>query len=86
MEKQGLEYEENLIKEVFKVIVPTFCQDLIVSMMVSGVKPRNYIDMVLNIYNDSNYYNFVSFLQNIKKRKNIIYTFTKITQDIIKGK
>ena len=53
-------------------------------MVNSGVKPRNYNDMILDIYNKSNTHNFISFLKKIKKRKNVIYTFSKITEDIFK--
>ena len=41
--------------------------------------------MVLDIYNESSTPNFISFLQKIKQRKNIIYTFSKIIGDIFKG-
>ena len=84
LKKEGIEYEENLIKEVFKIIVPTFCQDIIASMINSGIKQNNYNDIVLDIYNKSTYLNFVSFFNNIRKRRNIIYTFSPITKDIFK--
>ena len=83
--KEEKEYEEYIIKEVLKIIVPTFCQDIIASMVISGIKPQKYNDMVLDIYKETNHPNFVSFFKNIKKRKNIIYTFSKITKDIFKG-
>ena len=63
VQKEENDYEENLIKEVFKIIVPTFCQDIIASMVNSGVQPGNYNNMVLDIYNKSNTINFISFLK-----------------------
>ena len=79
-----IDYEGNLIREVFKIIVPTFCQDIIASMINSGIKQENYNDIVLDEYNKSNVPNFISFLKKLKQRKNIIYTFSKITEDIFK--
>ena len=83
--KEGIEYEMNLIKEVFKIIVPTFCQDIIASMANSGINQKDYNDMVIDIYKKSNHPNFISFFKSIKKRKNIIYTFSKITDDFLEG-
>ena len=80
--------EKFLVKEVFKSIVPTFCQDIIASLLNSGIKLNdyyyNYNEIVLDIYNNSCRSNFISFLEKIEKRKNIIYTFSKITEDIFK--
>ena len=53
-------------------------------MINSGIKQNNYNDIVLDIYNKSTYLNFVSFFNNIRKRRNIIYTFSPITKDIFK--
>ena len=82
IEKEGLEYEVNLIKEIFEKIVPTFCQDIIISIVDSGVKPDNYNNMILEIYNKSIRHNLASFLEKIKQKRNIIYTFSRITDDI----
>ena len=78
------EYEKYIIKEVFKRIVPIFCQDIIGSVINSEIKQKDYNDIVLEIYNKSNRFNFISFFENIKQKRNIIYTFTKITEDIFK--
>ena len=32
--KEGLEYEDNLIKEILNKIVPVFCQDIIASILI----------------------------------------------------
>ena len=76
------EYKRNIISLVFETIVPTFCQDIIVSMIYSEIKQISYNDLVIEIYNKSAQFNFISFLQNVKQRKSIIYTFSKITDDI----
>lgn len=34
------EYEEDMIKEVLSRIVPTFCQDIIASMMNAGLDQK----------------------------------------------
>ena len=39
-------------------------------------------DMVLDIYKKCKYNNFESFFKNIKSKKNIIYTFSKITENL----
>ena len=77
--KSILEYEENIIKKVFEKIVPTFCQDIIASMMTSKIdqKYNRIKDTILEIYKKSNYNNFESFFQKIESKKNIIYTFSK---------
>ena len=78
------EYEDNIIKEVFKKIVPTFCQDIIASMITSNIEQKyNRIkEIILEIYKKSNYNNFESFFKKIESRKNIIYTFSKSTENL----
>ena len=75
-----------IIKEVFKIIVPTFCQDIIISIINSNLGKKYYQmnEIVLDIYKNIKYYNFESFFKKIKKRKNIIYTFSKIKKNIFK--
>ena len=79
--KKGDKYEENMTKEIFKTIVPTFCQDIITAIANLDLPQKNYSKTVLEIYKEINYNNFNNFLMHIKKRKNIIYTFTKATGD-----
>ena len=73
-----------MIKEILNKIVPTFCQDIIASMISSNIDPKyNKIkEMVLEIYKKSQYNNFKSFFKNIKSRKNIIYTFSKSSEKL----
>ena len=47
IKNEDIDYEEKLTRKVFEKIVPTFCQDIIASIVNSGIKPINYNDMVL---------------------------------------
>ena len=78
------EYEEEMIKEVLSRIVPTFCQDIIASMMNSGLdqKYKAINDIVLNLYKQTQFNNFESFFKQIKSKRNIIYTFSKVTENL----
>ena len=77
-------YELKIIKEVFKKIVPTFCQDimaLILSCELSE-KYKQFNEIVIETYLESRHNNFDSFFKKIEFKKNIIYTFSKMTEDI----
>ena len=77
---EGDEYEDNMIKKILLKIVPTFCQDIIASILIldKNLKQYNKIkDIILDIYKSSNKSNFELFFKNIEKRRNIIYTFSK---------
>ena len=77
-------YETIIIDEIFKKIVPTFCQDIMVFLITNKIKTEymKMNEMVTNIYRKNRYYNFISFFENIKSNRIIIYTFSKITQEI----
>ncbi len=77
-------YEMFMIKEVFKKIVPTFCQDIIASMMSIKLdqKYKAMNDLIIEIYKESRYNNFESFFKKIESKKNIIYTFSKTTEEL----
>ena len=78
------QYEINLIKKVFNKIVPTFCQDIIASLISSNIdiKYHQLNEILINIYKNSRFYNFKSFFKNIQFNKNIIYTFSKVTENL----
>ena len=79
--KEGLEYEDNMSKEIFKKIVPTFCQDIIASISILEKKLKKFNkfkEVILDIYKNSVYNNFELFFKNLQIRKNVIYTFSKI--------
>ena len=80
-----IEYEKKIVEGIFEKIVPTFCQDIIVSLLNSGLDKQyqEYNLLVLKIYQNSRCYNFKSFLENNKSKKSIIYTFSKITKNLL---
>ena len=82
---ESTERESKIVKKIFEKIVPTFCQDIIASIISSKMnkKFQDYNDMVLKIYQEIKCVNFESFFKKIKLRRNIIYTFSKITEEII---
>jgi len=85
LNKEGIEYEENLIKEILTIIVPTFCQDIIASILILEKSLKQYNDIkeiIIDIYKKTNYSNFESFFKNIKKRRNVIYTFSKGNENL----
>ncbi len=78
------EYSSFIIKEVFKKIVPTFCQDIIVSIISSNIniKFNQFNEIIFDLYKKTSYNNFSSFFKNIERKKNIIYTFSKMTENL----
>ena len=80
-------YEEIIIKEVFKKIVPTFCQDLIASMLNSNISPEynKYKDIIIEIYKNSKYDNFDSYFKKLPSKRNVIFTFSKSNESILEG-
>ena len=86
--EKGIEqYEEYITDYIFKKIVPTFCQDIIASIVHSKIEKFNkYNEKVFNIYKTSKYNNFESYFQKAQYQKNIIYTFSKMTETIFEEK
>ena len=80
------EYEKIIIKEIFKKIAPTFCQDIIVSLIyIKDELMKNYdeiIEVLIETYKEYRYNNFESFFRNINFKKNIIYTFSLNIENI----
>ena len=80
------EYEKVIIKECLNKIVPTFCQDIIASLMFCKFDQK-YKDMkqtMVDIYKQNFCNNFETFFKKIESKKNIIYTFSKSNEDIFK--
>ena len=82
--EESIKRESKIIKRIFEIIVPTFCQDIIASLITSNMdkKYQDYNEMVLNIYQKEKCLNFEKFFAKIELRRNIIYTFSKITEEI----
>ena len=78
-------YENIIIENVLEKIVPTFCQDVIAYLMTKkiNIEFHNINDRVINLYQKSRFFNFSSFFENLQYKKNVIYTFSKITEDIL---
>jgi hypothetical protein len=86
-EKGKEKYEEYMVNSIFKKIVPTFCQDIIASIVYSKIEKFNqYNEKVFNIYKSSKYNNFETFFKNVQNKKNIIYTFSKMTSTVFEEK
>ena len=81
-------YEKNIIKKILNKIVPTFCQDIIASMMSCKLdqKYKEMNETVIEIYKNSLCNNLEEFLKKIESKRNIIYTFSKITEDLFTEK
>ena len=81
------EYEKIIMKEILKIIVPTFCQDIMASFIyIKNKLDKKYKEIneaLIKIYKESHYNNFKSFLKNLNSKKNIIYTFSKIYENIL---
>ena len=75
--KEDSEFIEN---EIYKIIVPTFCQDIIASVKYSGFantgKNSKRAKKIFDIYKKREINNFEQFLKKMKKDKNVIYTFS----------
>ena len=68
---------DDVLKYVFKKIVPIFSQDIIASISINGFE-KNYpeiADLIYKIY-DEKKNNLKDFLINTNKKKNIIFTFS----------
>ena len=68
---------DDVLKYVFKKIVPIFSQDIIASISINGFE-KNYpeiADLIYKIYNEKKN-NLKDFLINTNKKKNIIFTFS----------
>ena len=84
--KDKVDDKEFIENELLKIIVPTFCQDIIASIKYLGSnfeeKYYNLAEKVIEIYKQRNICNFQQFLANIKKNKNIIYTFSYYNESL----
>ena len=80
------EYEKIIIKECLEKIVPTFCQDIIASLIYCKFDPKykEMKDTIIEIYKKNFCNNFESYFKKIELRRNIIYTFSKTNEELIK--
>ena len=84
--KTNINAESDIIYEIFKKIVPTFTEEIIASIYVSGFREKNneIADKILDIYRKYHPSNLVDFLYNkMTQSKNIIYIYSSIKDDLI---
>ena len=64
-------YEENIVIEIFKKIVPTFCQDIIASILNSNLPQEynKYQEIILDIYKQCKYDNFNTYFRKLSSKK-----------------
>ena len=79
-----MKYEKILIELVFNTIAPIFCQDIIASILSSNYDPKYHLmnEIIIKAYKKYSYINFELFFEKIEKKKNIIYTFSKDTENL----
>jgi len=80
----SMKYEQILIEKIFNKIAPTFCQDIIASILSSNYDSKYHLmnDIVIKAYKKYSCINFELFFEKIEKKKNIIYTFSKVNDNI----
>ena len=75
----------DIINEVLKLIVPTFTEEIIASMFVSGFKEKKkeIAEKIFNIYSQSHPCNFSDFIFNkMNQPKSVIYTYSTISDEL----
>ena len=70
--------------EVLKKIVPTFSQDIIVSLKASNFDAVNpgVLNQIFEIYEQGEHSNLTNFLEKTNLKMNIVYTFSSIFENI----
>ena len=78
--KEGLNEKDEIIKFVFKKIVPTFTEDIMFILNKFGFKAKynKYYDDILEIYQSNKKYNIKKYIEDCKNNISIIYTFSPV--------
>ena len=79
--------EENIEKNinlVYKVLIPTFSQENILSSIFSQEKKYIKKEDLMQIYEENSHTNVYKYLEKIKKNKLVIYTFSPYFKDLFK--
>ncbi len=76
--------EDVIQKEIFKKIVPTFSQDILVAAKVSTFDEKNpgILNQIFDIYNEGDHSNLSNFLEKTNSQMNVVYTFSSILGNI----
>ena len=75
----------DIFYEVLKIIVPTFTEEIIASIFISGFKEekKDIADKIIEIYEKNHPCNFNDFIhKKMVLQKNIIYTYSSISDGI----
>lgn len=79
--------EENIEKNinlVYKVLIPTFSQENILSSIFSQEKKYIKKEDLMQIYEENSHTNVYKYLEKVKKNKLVIYTFSPYFKDLFK--
>ena len=84
--EENQDYEKEIIKECLLKIVPTFCQDIIASLVFCKFdqKYKEMKDTMVEIYKQHFCNNFEAFFKKIESKRHIIYTFSKTNEELFK--
>ena len=73
---------DNKLNQVYKLLIPTFSQENVLSSIFSQEKKYIKKDEIIQIYEENSHTNVYQFLENVKKNKLIIYTFSPYYKDL----
>ncbi len=79
--------EENIEKNinlVYKLLIPTFSQENILSSIFSQEKKYLKKEDLIQIYEENNHTNVYKYLEKVDKNKLVIYTFSPYFKDLFK--
>ena len=80
------DYEKIIIKEIFNKIIPKNCQNLILLLEYFkneiDIKYKEINEILIDICKKFKYDNLKQFFKNLPSKKNIIYSFSKIEENI----
>jgi len=81
---EGAKYEQIIIGEIFNKIAPTFCQDIIATILSSNYDSKYHLinEIIIKAYKKYSFINFELFFEKIESKKIIIYTFSKDSENI----
>ena len=77
----GKDIEKNLY-QIYKFLIPTFSQENVLCSLFSQEKKYIKKDEIIQIYEENSHTNVYKFLENVKKNKLIIYTFSPYYKDL----
>ena len=80
--KKGIK-KEDINDYVLEKIALTLPQDILVNLKLSGSKQDKNLQKLLDFYKKGEHSNFSKFLETLKLTKNIVYTFTCYSNNII---